>query len=156
MKSDNSKGRLILTGASGGIGRAVAERLAREGWRLLLVGRSLQSLQALQRALPGGAQAHALLQADITSADARSALYIEATKLSDLKSAVRSLRWSDDSSRIFFSAEEPQTEAQKEARKNAGDGIFVDEGPNGQGRGNFSNLWVITLAALYAFQEFFA
>jgi dipeptidyl aminopeptidase/acylaminoacyl peptidase len=70
----------------------------------------------------------------------------EATKLSDLKSAVRSLRWSDDSTRIFFSAEEPQTEAQKEARKNAGDGIFVDEGPNGQGRGNFSNLWVITLA----------
>ncbi len=70
----------------------------------------------------------------------------EATKLSDLKSAVRNLRWSEDSTRIFFSAEEPQTDAQKEARKNAGDGILVDEGPNGQGRGNFSNLWVITLA----------
>ncbi len=70
----------------------------------------------------------------------------EATKLSDLKSAVRSIRWSEDSTRIFFSAEEPQTDAQKDSRKNAGDGIFVDEGPNGQGRGNFSNLWVITLA----------
>ena len=70
----------------------------------------------------------------------------EATKLSDLKSAVRAIRWAEDSSRIFFTAEEPQTDAQKEARKNAGDGIFVDEGPNGQGRGTFSNLWVITLA----------
>ena len=28
--------------------------------------------------------------------------------------------------------------------RTAGDGIFVDEGPNGQGRGNFSNIWVIT------------
>ncbi|MGQ0732648.1 MAG: prolyl oligopeptidase family serine peptidase, partial [Acidobacteriota bacterium] len=70
----------------------------------------------------------------------------EATKLSDLKSGVRSLRWAEDSTRIFFSAEEPQTDAQKEARKNNGDGIFVDEGPNGQGRSTFSNLWVISLA----------
>ena len=70
----------------------------------------------------------------------------EATKLSDLKSAVRSIRWSEDSARVFFSAEEPQTDAQKDTRKNAGDGIFVDEGPNGQGRGNFSNLWVIAIA----------
>ncbi|MGQ0736556.1 MAG: TolB family protein, partial [Acidobacteriota bacterium] len=36
----------------------------------------------------------------------------EATKLSDLKSGVRSLRWAEDSTRIFFSAEEPQTDAQ--------------------------------------------
>src|SRR5687767_1191766 len=70
----------------------------------------------------------------------------EATKLTDLKSAVRSMKWADDSSRIFFTAEEPQSDAEKEARKNAGDGIFVDEGPNGQGRGSYSNLWVITLA----------
>ena len=70
----------------------------------------------------------------------------EATKLSDLKSAVRAIRWAEDGSRIFFTAEEPQTDAQKETRKNTGDGIFVDEGANGQGRGTFSNLWVITLA----------
>jgi dipeptidyl aminopeptidase/acylaminoacyl peptidase len=70
----------------------------------------------------------------------------EATKLSDQKAAVRALRWAPDSSRIFFTQEEPQTDAEKEARKNAGDGIFVDEGPNGQGRGTYSNLWVITIA----------
>jgi dipeptidyl aminopeptidase/acylaminoacyl peptidase len=70
----------------------------------------------------------------------------EATKLSDQKSAVRSLRWSNDGSRLFFVCEEEQTEAQKERRKNAGDGIFVDEGANGQGRSQFANLWVISLA----------
>jgi dipeptidyl aminopeptidase/acylaminoacyl peptidase len=70
----------------------------------------------------------------------------EATKLSDQKSAVRSIKWARDGSRIFFVAEEEQTEAQKDQRKNAGDGIVVDEGPNGQGRSTFSNLWVITIA----------
>jgi dipeptidyl aminopeptidase/acylaminoacyl peptidase len=70
----------------------------------------------------------------------------EATKLSDQKSAIRAFRWSGDGTRIFFTQEEPQTDAEKEARKNAGDGIFVDEGPNGQGRGTYSNLWVITIA----------
>jgi dipeptidyl aminopeptidase/acylaminoacyl peptidase len=70
----------------------------------------------------------------------------EATKLSDLKAAVRSFKWADDSSRIFFTAEEALSDAEKEARKNGDDAIFVDEGPNGQGRGSFSNLWVITIA----------
>ena len=70
----------------------------------------------------------------------------EATKLSDLTTAVRSFKWADDSARIFFLTEEPQTDAQKEARKNGDDAIFVDEGANGQSRGNFSNAWVITIA----------
>ena len=70
----------------------------------------------------------------------------EATKLSDLKSAVRSFRWAEDSSRIFFTAEEAVTDAEKEARKNGDDAIFVDEGPNGQGRSTFSHVWVLTLA----------
>jgi dipeptidyl aminopeptidase/acylaminoacyl peptidase len=69
----------------------------------------------------------------------------EATKLSDLKTAVRSFRWAPDSSRIFFAAEEP--DPLKDARKNSiGDGIFVDEGPNGQVRGSYANLWVISVA----------
>jgi dipeptidyl aminopeptidase/acylaminoacyl peptidase len=69
----------------------------------------------------------------------------EATKLTEHKTAIRSIKWSDDSTRIFFAAEEE--DALKEARKTSiGDGIFVDEGANGQGRGSFSNLWVITLA----------
>jgi dipeptidyl aminopeptidase/acylaminoacyl peptidase len=69
----------------------------------------------------------------------------EATKLTDQKTAVRSIKWSDDSTRIFFTTEEE--DPLKDARKNSiGDGIFVDEGPNGQGRGSFSNVWVISLA----------
>ena len=69
----------------------------------------------------------------------------EATKLSEHKTAVRSIRWADDSTRIFFAAEEE--DPLKEARKNSiGDGIFVDEGPNGQGRSSYTNLWVITVA----------
>lgn len=69
----------------------------------------------------------------------------EATKLTEQKTAVRSIRWADDSRRIFFAAEEE--DPLKDARKTSiGDGIFVDEGPNGQGRSSYANLWVITLA----------
>jgi dipeptidyl aminopeptidase/acylaminoacyl peptidase len=69
----------------------------------------------------------------------------EATKLSEHKTAIRSIKWSDDSTQIFFTAEEE--DRLKDARKNSiGDGVFVDEGPNGQGRGTYSNLWVITVA----------
>ena len=69
----------------------------------------------------------------------------EATKLTELKTAVRAFRWSEDSTRLFFTAEEE--DPLKDTRKNSlGDGIFVDEGANGQSRSSFSNLWVITVA----------
>jgi dipeptidyl aminopeptidase/acylaminoacyl peptidase len=69
----------------------------------------------------------------------------EATKLTEQKTAIRSLKWSEDGMRIFFAAEEE--DPLKDTRKNSiGDGIFVDEGSNGQGRGTFSNIWVITVA----------
>ncbi|TNE76475.1 MAG: SDR family NAD(P)-dependent oxidoreductase, partial [Gammaproteobacteria bacterium] len=44
---------VVLTGASGGIGRAVAHRLAKQGARLILVGRHADGLQALAEQLPG-------------------------------------------------------------------------------------------------------
>jgi dipeptidyl aminopeptidase/acylaminoacyl peptidase len=69
----------------------------------------------------------------------------EATKLSDQKTAIRAFKWSDDGTRIFFAAEE--TDPLKDTRRTSlGDGIFVDEGPNGQGRSTFSNLWEIGVA----------
>ncbi|HUE87208.1 MAG TPA: S9 family peptidase [Vicinamibacterales bacterium] len=69
----------------------------------------------------------------------------EATKLTELETAVRAIRWSEDSTTIYFTAEEK--DPLKAARKNSiGDGIFVDEGPNGQGRGSYSNVWMITVA----------
>ncbi len=68
----------------------------------------------------------------------------EANKLTEHKTAIRAIKWSDDSSRIFFTAEEE--DPSKDTRKNRiGDGIVVDEGPNGQGRGSYSNVWTIGL-----------
>lgn len=69
----------------------------------------------------------------------------EATRLTSLDTVVRAFKWSPDGTRIFFTAEEkdPDEDARK---KSIGDGIFVDEGPNGQKRASFSNLWVVTIA----------
>ena len=52
----------MVTGASAGIGRSFAESLARDGYRLILVGRRLAALQALAASLPGK---HAAVQADL-------------------------------------------------------------------------------------------
>ncbi len=38
---------VLVTGASGGLGQAVAGELRREGWQVALVGRSLERLQAI-------------------------------------------------------------------------------------------------------------
>jgi short-subunit dehydrogenase len=46
-----SQSRIVLTGASGGIGRAAAEELARGGAALMLVGRSASQLAAQARSL---------------------------------------------------------------------------------------------------------
>lgn len=62
------KGKLILlTGASGGIGQAIARRLAAQGARLILVGRSTQLLNALAQDLDVFENQGFVLQADITS-----------------------------------------------------------------------------------------
>jgi short-subunit dehydrogenase len=63
---------IVLTGAAGGIGRAMAARLAVAGARLCLVGRQENSLRALCGELPG--EGHRLLVADITTAEGRAAV----------------------------------------------------------------------------------
>ncbi len=57
---------ILLTGATGGIGRVIAQELATRGASLILVGRNEESLQTLQREL-SNPERHDVVVADITS-----------------------------------------------------------------------------------------
>lgn len=59
---------VLITGAAGGIGRATALRLARAGWRCVLVDADAAALERLQAAWPAGAPAPLALVADLTDA----------------------------------------------------------------------------------------
>lgn len=63
---------VVLTGASGGIGRAIAEKLSAEGAHLVLVGRNAQKLDQLVDDL-GGAH-HQSVAADLADAAGRQRL----------------------------------------------------------------------------------
>ncbi len=63
---------ILLTGASGGIGQAIADRLAARGARLLLVGRSTDRLEATRRRLLSGSEPHVCVPADVTTASGRA------------------------------------------------------------------------------------
>ncbi|HEY7290937.1 MAG TPA: S9 family peptidase [Vicinamibacterales bacterium] len=69
----------------------------------------------------------------------------EATKLTDHKGTIRAFEWTRDSASIVFSAEHARSDHQKSLEKSGDDAIFVDEGANGQERGDFSGLWRIGL-----------
>ncbi|MBE0566342.1 MAG: 3-oxoacyl-[acyl-carrier-protein] reductase [Krumholzibacteria bacterium] len=56
MAETPTRGAVIVTGASRGIGRAIAEDLAAAGYRLALVARDAQRLQEVAAALPAGAE----------------------------------------------------------------------------------------------------
>ena len=70
----------------------------------------------------------------------------EAVKLSDHKGTIRSFEWAKDSASIVFLADRAKTDADKAAEKAGDDAIFVDEGPNGQERGDFNGLWRIGIS----------
>lgn len=59
---------ILITGSSGGIGAAAAERLTREGHRVVITGRSAAKLRAVHRRLvAGGSPVPEPIQADLSS-----------------------------------------------------------------------------------------
>ena len=73
MKPAKNTMTVLITGASGGIGSAIAQLLAAGGHRLLLQGRNAERLQALRASLPHSDD-HLVLAADLLDADQRRQL----------------------------------------------------------------------------------
>jgi short-subunit dehydrogenase len=73
--------RVLLSGATGGIGRAIAEELAGRGARLVLSSRRQEDLQALAATLPGGADRHDVVVADLAEPGAAEKLVNDAGDL---------------------------------------------------------------------------
>lgn len=66
--------RVLLTGATGGIGRVMARRLLEQGAHVLLVARDVSALDSLQRSLAFAGERVQTHAADITQAPARDLL----------------------------------------------------------------------------------
>lgn len=65
---------IVLTGASGGIGQAIARRLAAAGARLVLTGRQKSALDTLCESLDNQDQGHLVLPSDLATVEGRSQL----------------------------------------------------------------------------------
>ncbi len=78
--TSTSQPTALITGASKGLGRALAVALAERGWRLVVDARSSTALSALARVLPS---AHAL-RGDVTDPDHRAALAAAVDRLGRL------------------------------------------------------------------------
>lgn len=71
---------VLLTGATGGIGLATAEQLLRHGARVLMTGRDIAKLQALQQELAAGSGRLGTFAADLTQQADRRALAVHAMR----------------------------------------------------------------------------
>ena len=66
-----TQARVVVTGASGGIGRALAAQLHRRGAAVMLVGRDMEALRQAIRSIAGSTERLACQAADVTTADGR-------------------------------------------------------------------------------------
>src|SRR5215207_5962719 len=81
-KCEAAMATYLVTGATGGIGSAVSDRLAKLGHRLVLAARNTSNLSTLERQLVGVSSApHAVLELDMASL---SSIRAFALKLADL------------------------------------------------------------------------
>lgn len=70
--------RVLISGATGGIGRAIAQELAGRECRLVLSSRRREELEQLARSLPGGVQRNDVVAADLAEPAAAEKLVEEA------------------------------------------------------------------------------
>jgi len=105
MELKNS--RIVLTGATGGIGSCIARQLSAKGARLVLVGRRAEALIALQRELFAAGGICDYVVADLSSHEGRQALVAQATDLLGNIDAL--INNAGISSYSLFSEEDPES-----------------------------------------------
>jgi short-subunit dehydrogenase len=76
--------RILLSGATGGLGRAIAEELAARGTKLVLSSRKDAELQELARSLPGGKRRHKVVVSDLAKPGAAAKLVRDAGNVDGL------------------------------------------------------------------------
>ncbi len=76
--------RLLLSGATGGLGRAIADQLARHGTSLVLSSRKPAELEELAHTLPGGLERHRVLVSDLAEKGAAQQVVRDAGDLDGL------------------------------------------------------------------------
>jgi short-subunit dehydrogenase len=76
--------RVLLSGATGGLGRAIADELAARGALLVLSSRKGEELDRLARSLPGGEDRHGVIVADLAEPEAAEQLVERAGDLDAL------------------------------------------------------------------------
>ncbi|MGI9626278.1 MAG: prolyl oligopeptidase family serine peptidase [Longimicrobiales bacterium] len=67
----------------------------------------------------------------------------EAVQLTKHPTAVGRYRWGSSSNSLYFLANDSLPDDVEKERKNGDDTVFIDEGPNGQTRGEWNGVWQI-------------